>query len=498
MDSITDQKLELARLKRLHSHILKTCYSAEDPDSLPTDSQQDFLEDINNVPVRWAVCDNRSGKSQAGAREAAWLFSDTHPFFKKPKEWGNGPILMLILGKKSEQMETALWNGKIRPLLGGARFREVRSGNALQKVINEDNGNTIIFQSHNNPEEARKNAQGYDAKWVWVDEMPESHRLISELVMRIVGDNGRIIGTFTPLVFNIAIRKMIDKAALPIAKRYHFSIYDNPKLADRIDEVIETIRQNCATEAEFQCRVGGKWMTAGQAVSCYDPTRDRVELPDYYDVTWRHVVGVDPAVSGKAGLTVWAEDPNNGTWYNVKAKCIQGDAAYILVGLVEEEIARYNIVKRICDPNPAGFYREAARRKIWYHTVSEKAGRKSSLIDNSNKCLLTGKMKLTEHSNELEDELTTCAWSETQEGRIINGSSYHNFDTMQYVADALPEYDPEVAKKRDHLQQVRYDWHQVKEKKEKKRQRQAYQIVTKNKRRGRFAALRNKRRSLHN
>lgn len=485
MTALNDKKLELIRLKKLLSKQLRSCYSADDMESEPTKDQQEFLDDINTFMIRWAVASNRAGKSAGGARECAWIFNDDHPFFSRPKEWGTGPITLAILGKKSSMMEEELWNKKIKPLLGPGNYKESRNSSGLQKVTNEDNGNIILFQSHNNPEEARKNIQGHTLNWIWIDEMPESHRLISELVMRITTNNGRLIGTFTPLIHNVNVKKIIDSAAAPIAKRYYFSIFDNPAIAPIIDKVIEAIKQNCATEAEFRCRVYGEWMSAGKSVSCYNPDKHFQKLPEHYDYEWRHVVGVDPSASGLTGLSVWGEDPLSGIWYNVKSKYLQGDAAYILVGLVEEEIAKYRIVLRVCDPNPAGFYKEASRRRITYHCVSEKAGRKHDLIDNSNKQLTQGKAKLTELSTVLEDELSSAAWNEAT-GKLVNASSYHTFDTFQYVMDNLPPWNPEVVVSREFNAQIKFEAAKEKEVRLKRDQQKSYRVYTKARRRNRF------------
>jgi len=480
---LVNSKLELAKLQKLYAVQLNSAYSSDDLLSRPTGAQKEFLEDINKYLIRWAVCDNQSGKSAAGAREVAWLFANNHPFFSRPAAWGDGPILILILGKKSEQMETALWEKKIKPLLGYANVKEVRSGNALQKVINLDNGNMIIFQSHNNPQEARKNIQGYTAHYVWCDEMPESHSLISELVMRIAVNSGRLVGTFTPLVHNIKIRQIVDGAEEPIAKRYHFSIYDNPSIQDRIAEIIESIRQNCATEMEFRCRVGGEWMAAGKQVSSFDPYKHKTLLPAHYSVQWNHIAVVDPSASGMTGLSVWAEDPKCGVWYNVKATYLQGEAAFDLVKNVEGELAGYNIILRVCDPNPAGFWKEAARIGLKYRCVSDKKDRKLELIDGSNKALITGKMFLTEFSSTLEDELVAAAWREDAEGRIINASSYHCFDTFQYAADNLPKWEPNTWVGLTPDQAFKKQWAQEKAAKAKKIEQEKYRVAVKANRR---------------
>ena len=453
---MVSKKLELAKLKRLVNSQLRDCLSHEDPTSRPTPKQQEFFNDIEHFRIRWVVASNRSGKSASCARELAWLFTDSHPFFKRPSEW-NGPLLFIILGKKAEQMETALWNGKIKPLLNGARVKEVRTGNMLQKVINLDNNYTILFQSHNNAEEARKNIQAYAAHYIFLDEMPESHRLVSELIMRITTTNGRLVGAFTPLVFNQNIRTIIDNAQAPIAKRYQFSIYDNPSIKGNIDEVIESIKQGCATEMEFRCRVYGEWMSAGQQVSAYNSEKHYVDTPPNYSFLWRHIVAVDPAASGLVGLTAWGECPTTGTWYCILSKYLKGEAAFELVQKVEAECSQLNVVRRVADPNPAGFYQEAARIGINYILV-DKSRRKLLLIDGANKLLLTGKAMLTKWSSELEDELVSAAWNDKVEGRIINHSQYHCFDSMQYALDNLPTFVVNSNVNRTFDQEIKHQW----------------------------------------
>jgi len=277
---------------------------------------------------------------------------------------------------------------------------------------------------------------------------------------------------------------MVEKAKLPISKKYHFSIYDNPANIPRIDQIIATIREGCATQEEFEARVGGKWIAAGNRVSCYNPDKHKRNPPTYNPETWRHMGVVDPSASGKTGITVWAEDPTNGKWYNVLAKYLDGDAAFVLVDEVEKEFSPYNIQMRVCDSNPAGFYKEAHRRSIKYRTVADiKAGRKHDLIDLANTRMLSGKMYLTNGSGPLEDELVSCVWNENNPDKIVNASRFHCFDTFQYAAANIPKFDPEKQITRSHEQQVLYDWRKVRSNKQKKKAIANYKIVVRNQRR---------------
>lgn len=481
MDKVTKEKLELARLKKIYTSQLNSCFTHSDVNSKATGAQKEFLEDIQDVTIRWAVCDNRSGKTGTAAREASWIFQNTHPFFTRPKPWGDGPILMIILGKKIEQMQTAIWEQQIKPFLEPGTFKEKYGSSGLEKITNLKNGNMIIFQSHNNPEEARKNVQGYDAHWVWVDEMPESDRLIAELTTRLVSVDGRMLATFTPLVFNVKIKLMVERAALPIAKKYHFSIYENPaNMAIGIDKVIATIKEGCASIEEFEARVGGKWIAAGNRVSCYSPNKHKAKPERYDPLVWRHIVSVDPSASGKTGLVIIAEDPADGIWYVMKSKYMDGDAAFILVEEVEKEIAGRNISLRVCDSNPAGFYKEAARRSITYRTVADiKANAKHDLINNANTILAEGRAVLTEGAEILEDELIQCVWSETNPDKIVNGSRFHTFDAFQYALANLLKFDGDAVVKRTPEEALFHRVRKAKEKKNKDKLQQAYRIMQK-------------------
>ena len=447
MDDLTKRKLELLAKKRKLAKLLNTSFDSTVLGSGATEAQQEFLDDMKTVPVRWAVAANQSGKSTVAAREAAWVFNRDHPTIDINGQFGTAPLLMLVLGQKGEQIDTNIWERKIKPFLVPGTFKEVRQGGSLQKVIGISGtckGNIILFQSHNNANEARKNIQGYVAQWVWIDEMPGDSRLVSELIMRIITSNGRFLGTFTPLVHNIKIRRMVDNAALPIGKRYKFLFTDNPSIAD-MDAALEKVRQSSASDAEFRTRVYGDWTTPGSSVSAYNPELHLGRVPPTYERMWRHIAGIDPSASGLTGLTVWAEDPKTGRWYNMLAVTLQGKAAFELVDEVESLIAPYNIVNRVCDNNPAGYWQELARRKIKFQAIANKANNKLNLIDGANCAILKGTVVLTEHSSQLEEELIACVWKEAGEGKIVNSSSYHMFDTLQYVVACLPKWEPSMA-----------------------------------------------------
>lgn len=437
-----------------------------------------------------------SGKTQLGSREIAWWFQESHPFKKRRKEWGTGPLQILVMAQTDKNAENEIWNNKLKKFLIPGEYKEVRAGNSLQRVENLKNGNVIIFFSHHNAAQARKAVQGFTAHIVWVDEMPESSMLISELVMRTVTCNGYFYATFTPLVENEDIRKMVDTKS-PKSIKYKLTLFDNPGISERLEEIVEQIKATVSTKAELNARLYGDWYYSKLKVFSFDKSRDVTTLPDSYSRVWRHVVAVDPAASGDAGLTVWAEDPSTLVWYCVMSELVAGDASFEQVEIIEDKIAGLNVVRRVCDCNPAGFYKEAnsKRRRLKYMPVKEKKDNKDLWIDDFNTALVQGRIKLTSGAALLQDELLACKRSE-ETGKIVGESKYHTADSARYFWQLVPkaETPPEIVNVPVTGEEIRKAWCEKKEQQRKAkeqekqkieaRQRRAMRIVQRKKGRG--------------
>lgn len=449
-------KLELSRLRRAAKVKLRLAFDGMRPDSLPTPGQQQILQDGDNH-IQWVLGGNGSGKSQLGGRVVSWWFNNDHPHIERPVQWGDGPVQILVVGRVGEQIESELWEKKIKPFLTPGTFKVVKIGNAIQRVLHTTNGNRIIFMSHHDAVHAREKVQAFTTNIVWLDEMPDHAGLVTELVMRVLRVCGYLYGTFTPLIKNEEIRKIVDSGA-PSHRKTKIAMLDNPIYLGREAEVVAQVRAACSSEDEFNARMYGDWYAGDNRVFAYSATQHRVALPPEYSPGWRHVAVTDPAASGLAGLTVWAEDPRDGRWFGVLAKYLKGAAAFDLLDSVEAELVGLNLVARWCDCNPAGFYKEAARRGVPWRPIEHKADRKLAMIDKFNTLVLTGKVRLTDAMQALEDELVKAVWSERKAGKIVNGSSYHCADTAEYFADIMPEWDPTANVLLNPIQQIRQDW----------------------------------------
>ena len=89
-----------AAMKRFTAIQRSKCFDPYDLESRPVGSQDLALREIGKYAHRYLIGGNQSGKSMTGGREAAWMFTETHPYWERPEEWGKMPLTMLIVGRK--------------------------------------------------------------------------------------------------------------------------------------------------------------------------------------------------------------------------------------------------------------------------------------------------------------------------------------------------------------------------------------------------------------
>lgn len=463
------KKAELARRRKAQAEALRFAFDGENLDAKPTPAQDAVLRDAETL-VHWIVSSNRSGKSQTGSRIMAWWFLENHPHMTRPTQddpargmyaW-RGTLQLLLIGANLAQMESELWNKKLKPLLPAGSYKVVRTGGTIQKVVNRVNGNELIFMSHHDAINARVKVQAFTAHVVWLDEMPDHAGLVTELMMRVLTTGGRLYGTFTPLLQNADIYRLVT-AERPRIRRHQFLMLENPKFAGRVADVLADVRAMCTSEAEFRCRAYGEWWAGETRVFTYDPKVNRRNPAEYDPAAWRHVAVVDPSASGLTGLSAWAEDPTTGEWYCVLAERLKGDAAFTLFDDVESRLHGMNLVARWTDCNPAGFYKEAARRGqaasggMPWRPFTDKNDRKLATIDKLNTGFLNRRVWLTDAAAGLEEDLVKCEWASKNDGKIVNATKYHLADTARYFWDVVPAFTP--AAQTPPKDSIRHQWH---------------------------------------
>lgn len=431
-----EQKLIAAALKRLELLKKQEAFDPQRTESRPTPKQMEVIREFGVVKQQWIRAGNQSGKSQTCARNIAWAITDTHPTWKRPEEWNNEPLLILVAGRTGKQIEDSLLP-KLRGFLEPGTYKEVRIGNIIQR-LELDNGNRVVFQSLENPNSARERMQSYTAHVTWCDELPPTMELVRELLVRTQARNGYSLFSFTPTVIAVEIQRYVDSLKEPDAKVYRFNMLDNPLYADptRKQELIN--RYAHLSEDQRRMVFEGEWLSSDDQVYYFDYS-SMVEMPDGYSPLWRHVESVDPAISSALGLTLWAENPQTGMWYCILADYIRGILVPTdLVRAVQNLVKNKNIVRRTSDYAP-WYTNTAASMGIHYSTVFNKnAGRKPELIKKFQESLGTV-CRIAPHCEALIRELQECRWSDRSEGKIVNHSSFHLIDSAQYFVDIIPK-----------------------------------------------------------
>ena len=254
-------------LKRLETSKLQKAFDPFHLDSRPNKKQMAVLKDVGNIQYRYVVAGNQSGKSQLAARDLSWVLNEEHPYFTRPEGWSNEPLTVLI-ACQDLNLGSELWSKKVKPFLID-EWKEDRQGGSLKKCTNKRTGDVVIFLSHSDgSEKNRKHMQGYVAHYLWLDEMPSSHKILEELQRRVDARKGRFLATFTPKFRNDTIRRVVDASAAPVSKKYQMSKLDNPIYADRIDEEIQKLAGY--SEGEKRTILYGEWSTGDQAVYKFD------------------------------------------------------------------------------------------------------------------------------------------------------------------------------------------------------------------------------------
>ena len=435
IDALDSQRRLAAAMRKLQTMEKSKAFDPYKPESRPTTQQDEIFRDINNFQHRYILGGNQSGKTALGGREASWVFTETHPHWTRPKDWGARPLTMLIVARTNTHCEE-IWDTKIRPFLTTDEYQEHRHSQHLYKITNPKNGNKILLFSHHSPEEAREKLQMFVADWAWVDEMPRSMKLFEEVLKRVQSNRGPFLATFTPKIVNNEIRRLVD-AAIPTQKKYKLHTLANPIYKGREEEIL--LQHSTFSEAFRNTVLFGDWYSGDDAV--YNLEASHIQEPVNYSHAWRHLEVIDPAASGKAGLVYIAQDPRSQIWYVVDDTYINGAAASDLLVEVDKCAQTRSIVRRVSDPHEAWFVKEAAKApyRRTYQGVYKKNERKKELIKNLQEALNRGILKIAPWCERLIDEFNTCHWSETVNDKIVGASRFHLLDCVQYGLDNLPK-----------------------------------------------------------
>lgn len=428
--------LAMRRLDKLErGHAIDTA----NLDAKPSAKQQSILDSFGHHKITVVRGGNQSSKTTLGARTFSWMLTETHPSWERPAAWGQERLQILILGKSGKIIEESLYY-RIKSYIDPAELHEFRAGNILQKVIHKPTGNTLLFQSYENVNQARERIQSYTAHGVWIDEMPNSLELFNEALRRIQAREGYFWATFTPLIVNNEIRHFCDNLPETQGAMFKIHMFDNPLYTpDKQQRILEEMA--LYPEHVRKCRLEGEWMSAENSVYFFDPGSMVRSPPPTYSQSWRHVESSDPAARSAHGLTVWAEDPSTGFWYCIRAEYLSGlrdtDEYVTAVKLRTQGL---NIVRRVYDSACPWYADSATKQGLIYTPVQHKSHRKLEMV-KAMQLSLGNQLFLAPWCEDLITEFTVMQWSSSTDNKIAKSSKYHLHDSAVYFLDCKPKYD---------------------------------------------------------
>lgn len=230
--------------------------------------------------IRAAFGANRSGKTVAGACEAVWYATGSHPYKNIPTP-NFGRIVCTDFTNGIEKVvipEVKRWLPK-----GMLKEYHVES-----RTMELTNGSTIEFMSYDQEVEKFASASRH---WVWFDEEPPQS-IFNECRMRVIDTRGDIWITMTPDKGMTWIYSDIyEKGGTdPNIEIFTFGIYDNPYI-DR--EEIDMIKGGL-DEQLVEAKIYGKFVQlSGLVYKDYNSdihTIKRFSIPTH----WVRVCSIDP------------------------------------------------------------------------------------------------------------------------------------------------------------------------------------------------------------
>jgi|TARA_R100000482_G_scaffold124710_2_gene78552 hypothetical protein len=182
---------------------------------------------------RYLSAGNRAGKTTAAVIEAIWWGTNTHPYLKRPKNWGQGPLRMRFVCVDVEKGVKEIVLPELRrwvptsQLVNGS-FED--SWDNTRLVFTFNNGSTIQFLTHGM--ELDKHG-GVALHLLFFDEIPPQ-AVFNENLMRLIDYEGRWILSATSvdgmgwtyeLLWEPVVEEKVDHIGI-----FQLSQKDNPYL----------------------------------------------------------------------------------------------------------------------------------------------------------------------------------------------------------------------------------------------------------------------------
>ncbi len=331
--------------------------------------------------IRWALAGNRGGKSTAGANEAIWLATGTHPYIKM-----RVPNKGLIVIPDFENHGKNILEPKLNEWLNWDQHVakvERHQGGALKKIILKI-GSTIDVLSH---DQKAIVFEGSDHDWGWFDE-PPSEKTYRAVWRGMTDRGGRMFMTATPLASPWMFKEAQKIKAEPngIATLIEFKPYCNVKNIGEGDVALGRKRldelYSQYDEQELLARRDGQFIQLhGLIFQGWD--RSKHLIRDFnIPKNWPIYESIDPHPQ-KPWAVTWTAIAPNGSKILLKSQYIVGGIDEVADGIL---FARANL------PIEEGLQPRIARTLIdnassvptWSRSFTDPTARRISVRDELN------------------------------------------------------------------------------------------------------------------
>lgn len=257
---------------------------------------------------RWALGGNRTGKTEAGAAECAFLARGNHPY-RETMGPMNGWVVSLTAEMQRDVAQKKLMSYLNPAWIKAIRMREGRADDPEGGIIDyiqiecaHGGVSTIGFK---NCAQGREKFQGTSQDFIWFDEEPPED-VYQECLMRTLDNGGLIFGTMTPLK---GLTWVHDKIYLnegndPEVWYVTMSWEDNPHLSQ---EAIAQMERALSDE-ELAARRDGRFVAVHGLV--YGEFDERVHVIDPFEIPmeWQDLISIDPGMSKPLSCHWYAAD----------------------------------------------------------------------------------------------------------------------------------------------------------------------------------------------
>lgn len=293
----------------------------------PHSIQDAFHKDPSRF--RLILAGNRFGKTYAGAMEAIWMATGTHPY-KKVEVPNQGWVVSLDFPTSRDVTQPI-----IKQLLGQGYLKDWREADKIAMLVN---GSEIAFKS---VDSGWDKFQGTKKLWIWFDEEPKND-VYQECRMRVTDLKGYIWITETPMQ---GMSWVYDDIYVPWEQdRGDWIVFtgktsENPYLD--MDEVKALSRVYVGEERD--ARLEGKFVLfAGMVYKEFDYN---VHVKEPFDIPkgWTRIRAIDPGINNPTCCLWMAIDPDDNYYiydeYYEPERTVQENASVIKAMSGQDDIS---------------------------------------------------------------------------------------------------------------------------------------------------------------